>query len=485
MGEDKMTARKFKETSSISKPIYESWFELDRWHAKNIGLEGDTAHSAYYLNFSRIKQPWLKTAIKKFVLFQSTIKSFASCRSYTANLTHFSLFIEHTCPTLLPADINRKIIIDYFIYLNQLKLSTSTRHIAYIHFKTFHALVVQEKWLPMITEPLIFTQDMPKSSSFMPRYIPEYVIKQLLPALCQLPKHIENFVTLLLETGRRISEVCALPYHCLELDEKESVFLRVHDKKLKKHYLIPISKKCVDAIKKQQTLAMKIMQEKKGVTDILSIKFLFPTPSSLDKQSLYLRARHINRTLNQLALTNNIIDENGMLWHFHAHQFRHTLGTKMINSGVPQAIVQRYLGHQSPEMTARYAYIHQDTLKKSFQQFQTTLIDANGLHQAISADQQEAFLLKQHLMNQALPNGLCGLPLLQQRCPHANACLTCTHFRTHKGFLAQHETQLQETNRIIDEASTNGWQRQAEMNITVKKNLETIIARLKEENNHA
>ncbi|WP_240047037.1 tyrosine-type recombinase/integrase, partial [Staphylococcus aureus] len=41
----------------------------------------------------------------------------------------------------------------------------------------------------------------------------------------------------------------------------------------------------------------------------------------------------------------------------HAHAFRHTVGTRMINNGVPQHIVQKFLGHESPEMTARYAHI--------------------------------------------------------------------------------------------------------------------------------
>lgn len=89
--------------------------------------------------------------------------------------------------------------------------------------------------------------------------------------------------------------------------------------------------------------------------------------------------------------------------------------------------------------------------------------------------------IKQHIMAQALPNGFCGLPLIQQRCPHSNAYLTCTHFRTHKDFLPQHEAQLKETQRIIDSAEANGWQRQSEMNMAVKQNLETIIRQLKEE----
>lgn len=83
-------------------------------------------------------------------------------------------------------------------------------------------------------------------------------------------------------------------------------------------------------------------------------------------------------------------------------------------------------------------------------------------------------------MTQALPNGVCALSCSQQRCPHANACLTCVNFRTHKKFLPQHQAQLQATNEIIESSEKNGWKRQLEMNLVVKNNLETIIKNLEE-----
>lgn len=37
----------------------------------------------------------------------------------------------------------------------------------------------------------------------------------------------------------------------------------------------------------------------------------------------------------------------------------------MINNGVPQHTVQKFLGHESPEMTSRYTHIFDETLKKN------------------------------------------------------------------------------------------------------------------------
>ena len=53
-----------------------------------------------------------------------------------------------------------------------------------------------------------------------------------------------------------------------------------------------------------------------------------------------------------------------------SHRFRHTLGTRLINSDVPQHVVQKLLGDASPEMTAHYAHIHYDTVRDAFDRYQ-------------------------------------------------------------------------------------------------------------------
>ena len=134
-------------------------------------------------------------------------------------------------------------------------------------------------------------------------------------------------------------------------------------------------------------------------------------------------------------------------------------------------------------MTARYAHIHNDTLKAAFQSYQTKLVDIRGEKYDVRNSQDDAKWLQHNVMAQALPNGICGLPSPQQRCPHANACLSCTNFRTHKEFLPQHRTQLGVTNKIIETAKEKGWNRQLEANLSVKENLERIITSLEEEKN--
>lgn len=448
--------------------------DKDVWKVEELGLNPSFVNSLYQLNFSKLSPLWFKQAVKKFVRFQSTRNSLSSCRSYIVQLIHFGTFLNLHHEGITPEKIDRRICVKFIEYLSQLDLSISTRITVLIHLRTFHQIMMQENWLPWSNIALIYSSDFPKRAEHIPRFIPESVLSQLQQNLYHLPEYTQRLINLLLETGRRISEICSLPFDCLELDDEKDAFLKVDDKKLKKSYLIPISLDCTKLIKEQQKYALKDADKQQ------QILYLFPSRRS--GRTPHVAAPHIRKVLDKLAEKYSIKDVNGKLWHFHPHQFRHTVGTRMINAGVSQVIVQRYLGHESPEMTARYAHIHDETLKAAFHSYQSRLIDIHGKEHRVGQSTDDAKWLQYNMMAQALPNGICGLPSPQQRCPHANACLNCAHFCTNKQFLPQHRTQLEATNKIIKAAKTNGWQRQLEMNIAVKENLEKIIISLEEEN---
>jgi hypothetical protein len=88
--------------------------------------------------------------------------------------------------------------------------------------------------------------------------------------------------------------------------------------------------------------------------------------------------------------------------------------------------------------------------------------------------------LKKNIAIQTLPNGICTLPFIQGKCPHANSCFTCCHFRTDDRYLPEHKKQLEVTNKVIEVAKKNGWKRQIEMNERLRDNLIAIIKPLED-----
>jgi hypothetical protein len=171
-------------------------------------------------------------------------------------------------------------------------------------------------------------------------------------------------------------------------------------------------------------------------------------------------------------------DETGRAVRVTAHQFRHTLGTRLINDGVPQHVVQQLLGHASPQMTARYATIHDTTVRAAFDDYQRRRVDIGGQRLDFDPDAPtaDAEWVKHNLarVQASLPNGYCGRPP-QQDCPHPNACLTCPDFQTTPKFLPLHIRQRDDTLELIDLAERRGNARLAANHRQVATNLQHVI----------
>lgn len=73
-----------------------------------------------------------------------------------------------------------------------------------------------------------------------------------------------------------------------------------------------------------------------------------------------LGPRSIQRTLKEIK------ERSGVEEKVHAHKFRRTQATHLLNSGMSLQGVQKFLGHESPETTQRYAQISQENLKNEY-----------------------------------------------------------------------------------------------------------------------
>jgi len=174
-------------------------------------------------------------------------------------------------------------------------------------------------------------------------------------------------------------------------------------------------------------------------------------------------------------------DEAGEPVRVTGHRFRHTLGTRLINSGVPQHVVQKLLGRASPNMTGHYARVHDSTIREAFDRYQQQRVNTAGdlLGYDPDAPTATAEWVKHNLsrVRDSLPNGYCGRPP-QQDCPHPNACLTCPDFQTTPEFLDVHRRQATTNRRLIARADTNGQFRLAANLRQVQASLERIIPAL-------
>jgi hypothetical protein len=132
---------------------------------------------------------------------------------------------------------------------------------------------------------------------------------------------------------------------------------------------------------------------------------------------------------------------------------------------VPLPVIQKLFDHASITMTAHYAQLHDETLRREITRWHER-VNIRGERIALPLDGPlgEAAWMKERIARakQALPNGYCGLPLVQT-CPHPNACLSCDNFLTNGSFRAVHERQLQRTSQLRERAQRDGRLRLVEL----------------------
>ena len=131
---------------------------------------------------------------------------------------------------------------------------------------------------------------------------------------------------------------------------------------------------------------------------------------------------------------------------------------------IPLTVIPKVLDHGSVEMTARYARMRDETVKQEVKRWHER-VNVRGERIALPVDGplEQAAWMKERIARakQALPNGYCGLPLVQT-CPHPNACLSCESFLTDGSFRSVHEQQLgrrADCSKRRARTTTCGWSR--------------------------
>ena len=321
---------------------------------------------------------------------------------------------------------------------------------------------------------VIFPEDYPRPGQRLPRALAGHVMAQVEdPANLERQENLAyRLITLILiRCGLRITDATAIPSGCVVRDADGAPYLKYYNRKMKREALVPVDEELEALIARQRERNRERWPDGTLV--------LFPRPSANIDGSRPIGSSTYRDGLYRWLEDCDIRDEYGESVRLTPHQWRHTLGTALINRDVPQHVVQKILDHDSAEMTAHYARLSDKTVRAHWERARK--VNAEGQPVEIRSDGPlgEAAWAKQRLSRatQALPNGYCELPMVRTG-PHANSCLTCPMFVTTAEFLPQHHAQRQQALQIITAAEATGHARVAEMNRQVAGNLDKIITAL-------
>jgi len=395
------------------------------WDLRSFGLSLKLSQAGHKLNFTLISQPWLRTLAKRYLEYVLAVHSASNAQRKLTALQHFSSFLAREAPQAGIADLDRALILRYLSCLRDQHLASVTRRHYLGSLRAFLETCAHRLRVPGLThELLIFDDDFPPRSEGSTREIPAEVLVQLSAHLKALPTTLLRMVAILLAVGLRVSELCQLPINCLITDDNHEWYLRFYQSKTRRELVIPL-------VEEEVIGAIQVQQQEIRARWGEACAYLFPSPSGPSKP--YLQAT-FRRQLNEWALQCQITDRHQHPYHFTAHQFRHTVGMRLINENVPLEVISRLLGHQSVSMTQVYARVRDQKLRADLERFARSRKTVDYQGKTVKGDPRAndpaAQMVRRGVRGQTLPVGGCGRLVVLGDCAHANKCLTCPMWLT-------------------------------------------------------
>ena len=435
----------------------------------------DLAGSQRRLDFSRIEPGWLRELAKQWARWRLSRGN--TGQSVATTLRACTLLGEHLCRTAgagaSPEHLTRIVLESWFAAL-AIALSNPTSRAKRINqIGVFLRDVARHDWCPQIPHSAaVYEGDMPRLPPPRPRALSEHVMRQL-----EDPANLARFPTddgrllllILIQCGLRLGDACKLPLDCVVRDHHDAPYLAWINHKIHGRVaFFPISTELADHITVQQRAQQQRWPQ--------GCRYLFTRYQTNLDGNKPLHASTWRRHLDAWLRAIELVDEHGAPAHVTAHQFRHTVATRLINRDVPQSVVQDLLDHMSPAMTARYARLTNATRRRHWETAMKVNAEGDPVtvapeHPLADADWMRLSLVRAKV---TLPNGYCGAPV-QTDCEYANPCLDCRFFITTPEFLAQHRRQRDDSRQQIADAEQAGLARVAEKNRRTTAKLDKLI----------
>ncbi|HDR6247077.1 TPA: tyrosine-type recombinase/integrase [Bacillus cereus] len=429
----------------------EEW-QKDRWDIRILheqyGLKYNKSSASHYIDFTKIEHKNIREQAKRYIklrLLNGNNFRFSTAINYMIYISNFFLYIFSVESTWIDIKkLKRSHIEGYIQWLRKCSEKNLKNKNAHPEHYIYKSLTITSKFLNDIqlykydiapqtdVRMLIFREDFPKLQKKpidQIDYIPDFVLEQLFTNINSLNEEIIPVIWIAFKTGLRISDVLCLKDDCLRvLNGQYSIMTNIEKTNVKGHR-IPIDHELADMIAVLTEKSLENSNQDNNPEGFIFIRYRGSRKGRPFGQS-YIRGR-----LNQLAIETNIVDENGELFHFKTHQFRHTYAVKMLNGGADILTVQELLAHASPEMTLRYAKLLDDTKRKAFESVINQGVfsfNLNGEIQEITATENIPSdildaLWQDHKLNAMdNPYGTCHARL-NGNCPHMEEppCLTC------------------------------------------------------------
>jgi site-specific recombinase XerD len=267
--------------------------------------------------------------------------------------------------------INRQVILDFLQWLTEVRgASQLTRTQRLSVLRTFFGYAGELDCTNIALEQQIKKIPMGRHKGKIVEYLSEKALKTLLEQPDTKRRNGQRdrfFMSLLYDTGARVSEILGLKICDIKIDTEHPVAYL--NGKFDKVRSVPIMPKTVEHCRGY----MRIFHPNVEPT---STEFLFYT--NLHDERHKLSAAAVGKFMKKYGESAKLVCPE-IPERVHPHQLRHTRAIHLYRNGFPLVLVGEYLGHVNPATTKIYAYADSEMKRKA-------LVKADAVH-GIASDE--------------------------------------------------------------------------------------------------
>jgi integrase len=458
---------------------------------KDIWDMGVFGHGRKRLDFTVIHQPWLRDAVKQWVLEELPLRRGPNVvgvlRDHVNSIGVLgdSLRLHRPDNGMNPAVLGRA---DIVAFLNRLKHRESTGLISGYRRRKIaqHAALVLGECRAMglarpdrpmagLDPEFAFRRNdlppVPKDDG-PGRALPDSVLAALIAALDRLEvsagHDVRIAVQLLIDTGRRPAEICLLPWDCLDQDRDGKYALIYTDfKNNRVGRRLAISDATAALIVEHKRQVRQRFPDT-SLADLALLPRAYRNPEgtqSISDDTLASAHRRWVDELQPLRRPDGTEFDKAAVF---LYAYRHSYAQRHADAGTPVDVLRELMGHRSIATTQGYYSVTATRMRRAVDSLAGVQFNGRGEH---VWSQARVLLESEHqrlaVGQVAVPFGICTEPSNVQAgggaCPFRFRCLGCGHFRSDPSYLPELrdylDTLLRDRERIRAATDLDDWAR--------------------------
>lgn len=313
------------------------------------------------INFTGIQQEDIREELKKGIYLNLQGEAINCVQKEMTAMRKLTKYLAEKKKDVKSCrDISREVLEDYLIYIKTENTSTKHLHAELNRMRSILESIGKICDYPNL-EGLFLNRDIPPARQAEFRAYSDGELKWLNASIVKLEEQFARVMIIHQMLGTRISDTLTLETDCLYEDGGETI-IKIRQMKTKT-YQKPISEELAMLIRK----AMDYTRERYGQT-----RYLFVDDDNPQKPLQY---GTIQNKVVAMIHEENLRDDNGRLFGFGTHMYRHYYGLKLTEMHLDDFTIAKLLGHSSVRNVKYYRRMSNQTLADETREVRQLLSD--------------------------------------------------------------------------------------------------------------